>query len=300
MRFRIRFALFGAITAVALTGFSANAGEGYVRDSVLYIPGGTRAVRAYSFADRDDFREIRFEAPVKVTEIGEYAFLGCCNLREVSLPRTVRTLGEGCFRECTGLRMAVLPSGLTALPRYLFAWCGSLEEVEMPSGLTDIAAHAFAYCGALEEIDIPCSVTHIGSNAFSFCGSLREVSVPDAVTELESYAFSECVSLRSARLPGRRDLLGELIFSGCRALERIEEPSAVPPAFDCDSRLFEENESWMYSECVLYVPAGSMQAYREARGWSCFDSIEAISSGSTAMPATGSPGAESRTKEGRP
>ena len=55
MRFRIRFALFGAITAVALTGFSANAGEGYVRDSVLYIPGGTRAVRAYSFADRDDF-----------------------------------------------------------------------------------------------------------------------------------------------------------------------------------------------------------------------------------------------------
>lgn len=46
MRFRIRFALFGAITAVALTGFSANAGEGYVRDSVLYIPGGTRAVRA--------------------------------------------------------------------------------------------------------------------------------------------------------------------------------------------------------------------------------------------------------------
>ncbi len=56
--------------------------------------------------------------------------------------------------------------------------------------------------------------------------------MPDAVTELESYAFSECVSLRSARLPGRRDLLGELIFSGCRALERIEEPSAVPPAFD--------------------------------------------------------------------
>ena len=82
--------------------------------------------------------------------------------------------------------------------------------------------------------------------------------MPDAVTELESYAFSECVSLRSARLPGRRDLPGELIFSGCRALERIEEPSAVPPAFDCDSRLFEENESWMYSECVLYVPAGSM------------------------------------------
>ncbi len=74
-----------------------------MRDSVLYIPGGTRAVRAYSFADRDDFREIRFEAPVKVTEIGEYAFLGCCNLRELSLPAPDRphTLGEGCFRECT-------------------------------------------------------------------------------------------------------------------------------------------------------------------------------------------------------
>lgn len=300
MRLPRRFAFVWTIVAVAFAGLSANAGEGYVRDSVLHIPGGTRAVRAYSYADRDDFREIRFETPVKVSEIGEYAFMGCSNLREVSLPRTVRKLGEGCFRECAGLRKVVLPSGLTALPRYVFSWCGSLEDVEMPSGLKDIAAHAFAYCGALEGIVVPSSVTHIGSNAFSFCGSLREVSVPDAVTELESYAFSECVSLRSARLPGRRDMLGELIFSGCRALERIVEPSSVPPVFDCDSRLFEENESWMYSRCVLYVPAGSVRTYRETRGWSCFDRIEAISSGSTAMPGTGSPGAESSTKEGRP
>ena len=292
--------LVWVIMAVAFTGFSANAGEGYVRDSVLHIPGGTRAVRAYSFADRDDFREIRFEAPVKVSEIGEYAFLGCSNLREVNLPRTVRTLGEGCFRECTGLRKAFLPAGVTALPRYIFSWCDNLAEVRMPSGLRDIAAHAFAYCGSLTGIVIPSTVTHIGSNAFSFCGSLREVSVPDAVTELESYAFSECISLRSARLPGRRDLLGELIFSGCRALERIDEPSTVPPEFDCDSHLFEDNESWMYSKCVLYVPGGSVRAYREARGWSCFESIEAISSGSTAMPVTGSPGAESSTKEGKP
>lgn len=292
--------LVWVIMAVAFTGFSANAGEGYVRDSVLHIPGGTRVVRAYSFADRDDFREIRFEAPVMVSEIGEYAFLGCSNLREVNLQRTVRTLGEGCFRECTGLRKAFLPAGVTALPRYIFSWCEKLAEVRMPSGLRDIAAHAFAYCGSLTGIVIPSTVTHIGSNAFSFCGSLREVSVPDAVTELESYAFSECISLRSARLPGRRDLLGELIFSGCRALERIEEPSTVPPKFDCDSHLFEDNESWMYSKCVLYVPGGSVRAYREARGWSCFESIEAISSGSTAMPVTGSPGAESSTKEGKP
>ena len=300
MRFPNSFAFVWVVIAVALAGFSANAGEGYVRDSVLHIPSGTRAVRAYSFADRDDFREIRFEAPVKVSEIGEYAFLGCSNLREVNLPRTVRTLGEGCFRECIALRKALFPAGVTAMPRYIFSWCENLAEVRMPSGLRDIAAHAFAYCGSLTGIVIPSTVTHIGSNAFSFCGSLREVSVPDAVTELESYAFSECISLRSARLPGRRDLLGELIFSGCRALERIEEPSTVPPKFDCDSRLFEENEAWMYSKCVLVVPTGSVSAYREARGWSCFDRIEAISDGSTAMPGTGSPGAESSTKEVRP
>ena len=300
MRFPDSFAFVLAIIAVALAGFSANAGEGYVRDSVLYIPGGTRVVRAYSFADRDDFREIRFEAPVKVSEIGEYAFLGCSNLREVNLPRTVRTLGEGCFRECTGLRKAFLPAGVTALPRYIFSWCESLAEVSMPSGLKDISSHAFAYCGSLTGIEIPSTVTHIGSNAFSLCSSLREVSVPDAVTELESYAFSECTSLRFARLPGRRDLLDELIFSGCRALECIVEPSGVPPEFDCDSRLFEESESRMYSKCVLVVPDGSVSAYHEARGWSCFDRIEAISDGSTAMPGTGSPGAESSTKEGRP
>ena len=248
-----------------------------VTDSVLHIAAGTLKIRPYEFADRQDFREIVFDAPVKVREIGGYAFLGCIKLRTVSLPGSVTALGEGAFRECEGLVEADLGK-VAMLPKYLFAWCVNLRRVELPSRLADIGSHSFVYCGQLSEVRIPSHVKHIGSNAFSFCKSLRAVALPRSVTELESYAFSECTSLESAVLPGNSHLLGELIFSGCRALKWIEISSPVPPKFDCDSQLFEQEEAYMYADCHLRVPAASVAAYRRAPGWHLFTRVLPIES----------------------
>ena len=94
-----------------------------------------------------------------------------------------------------------------------------------------------------------------------------------SVSELESYAFSECVSLKEATLPGNSHLLGELIFSGCHALESISVASPVPPKFDCNSTLFEDNERFMYTRCRLQVPSRAVAAYRAAPAWSLFTDI---------------------------
>lgn len=244
-----------------------------VRDSVLVIAGGTEKIADRAFADRTDFNRVEFASPCVLREIGEYAFLGCTNLRDMPLPSSLRKIGEGAFRECVALAAISLPRGVTTIPRQAFAWCEELREVSLPETVTDIAAHAFAYCASLDSIEIPRRVTHIGSNAFSFCGSLTEISLPATVRELESYAFSECVSLRSATLPANSHLLGELIFSGCRSLESVTTASPVPAEFDCASTLFEENERDMYETCRLYVPARSVEAYRRAGGWCLFDDI---------------------------
>lgn len=242
-----------------------------LNDSVLVIPATVTNIPPYFFADRKDFVRVEFEPGSQLHSIGEYAFLGCSSLREIELPPSLEDLGEGAFRE-TGLREITIPSSVSKLPKGLFAWCGRLRSVSLPDSLLDIGSHAFAYCGALEQIQIPSGVAHIGSNAFSRCVALKSVEIPDAVTELESYAFSDCVSLKTAKLPANDRLLGELIFSGCTSLQKLYAPSPTPPKFDCNSFIFEPDETQLYSTCKLIVP--NPRRYRTAPGWFLFKNIK--------------------------
>ncbi len=249
------------------------AGKWEVRDSVLIIKGGVTDIPSYAFRDRCDFRRIRFEAPVRLQKIGDYAFLGCKELRGIKVPTGVRELGEGCFRECSTMTEIEIPATVIKLPRSLCMWNVALKSVRLPASLEDIGSHAFAYCQELGNIEIPRRVRHIGSNVFSFCSSLREVKVPASVKELESYAFSECVSLERAQLPSNDSLLGELIFSGCRSLVELTINSLVPPKFDCNSFIFEPDEAQLYNQCVLHVPRQSVGKYKGAQGWQLFKQV---------------------------
>lgn len=148
-----------------------------VTDSVLTVSKTVLRIEAYAFADRTDIREARFEDGSRLHSIGEYAFMGCSNLKNITLPASLRTLGEGCFREC-GLTSLAVPDGVKELPKGMCAWNEELRTVSLPAGLADIAAHAFAYCKSLESIAIPRAVSHIGNNAFSCCYTLAEVTLP--------------------------------------------------------------------------------------------------------------------------
>lgn len=247
-----------------------------VNDSVLTVSRSVREIPGYAFKDRTDFHTVRFETGSSLLSIGEYAFLGCGNLRDIGLPASVTALGEGCFRECKSLSGFTVPARVGNLPKAAFSWCPSLRSVSLPAQLADIGSHAFAYCTSLESVTIPSKVTHIGSNAFSFCLSLTEITLPASITELESYAFSECVSLKRATLPKNHRLLGELIFDGCTSLTSLTEASPVPPKFDCASQIFDLNETDCFDRCVLYVPASSLTRYRTAPGWRLFRNIRPL------------------------
>ena len=272
MRLGRTIALAVALVAAVIPGLGAYR----VVDSVLIVPGGTKTIAAYALTDREDFNAVKFEAPVALTSIGEYAFLGCRRLQSIRLPKSVTRLGNGAFRECDALREAELP-GVGVVPDQCFAWCGKLETAKLSRRCHDIKREAFAYCRSLKAIDIPAGVTHVGSNAFAFCESLRRVVLSPLVKELESYAFAECTSLREAVLPGNHNMLGELIFTGCMNLRRIEVNSLQPPTFDCNSTLFEPDQAELYDRCELFVPRGAVTAYRESPWcWSEFREIKEI------------------------
>lgn len=252
--------------------FFANAGNWVMRDSVLFVTNSVTAIKAYEFADRLDIKEVRFESGSKLKIIEEYAFLGCKSLTAIKLPQSLVALGEGCFRECAITELEI-PCNVKVIPKAMCAWNDNLKSVQFPSFLSDIGSHAFAYCGKLNHVNIPAAVTHIGSNAFSRCGSLEEIVLPAGMKELESYAFSDCEALISAVMPSNANLLGELIFSGCINLRTLTVMSLTPPPFDCNSFVFEPDETSLYDSCILLVPASSIEKYRRAPGWKLFKNI---------------------------
>lgn len=221
-------------------------------DSLLFIGWQVESIPERTFEDSPVLRRVIFrtgpEGQVsKLRSVGEYAFSLCPSLESISFPDSVRDIAPGVFYGCV-----------------------SLKKVSLPEGVKRIPSHAFAYCESLAAIRIPESVTHIGNNAFSRCSSLEEIVIPDSVIMLESYAFSDCSSLRYARLPANPSMLGELIFSGCISLEVLEEPSSVPPEFDCASFIFEPDETVLYRKVKLIVPPESVGLYRVSPGWKLF------------------------------
>ncbi|MDE7410381.1 MAG: leucine-rich repeat domain-containing protein [Muribaculaceae bacterium] len=202
------------------------------------------------YIDRVDVEEVVIADGCGITEIPDYAFLGCTSLRKVTLPGALKKIGFQAFSECL-----------------------SLEEINFPQSLEDIGSNSFAYCSSLDNVVFPDGLKHIGHNAFSFCSSLGEAILPDSLEEIESYAFSDCDSLRKVRLPANGRLLGELMMNCCPSLVEIVAPSTDVPKFDCESFIFDPSDDAAYQRCLLYVPENAIDNYNVSKSWQRFNKI---------------------------
>ena len=162
-----------------------------------------------------------------VTSVGDFAFMGCTEAADVTLPASVAKLGKQAFGGCTGLTSIALPDSLTAISGSLFEGCTGLTAITLPTGVTSIGSSAFSGCASLTEMTVPGSVTSIGSSAFSDCTSLAEVTIPDSVTSIGIVAFSGCTSLTSVRLPRGLTTLASHMFSRCGALTSVDLPEGL-------------------------------------------------------------------------
>ena len=102
----------------------------------------------------------------------------------------------------------------------------------------------------MTNVTIGNGVTKIGDCAFIKCDGLTSVTIPDSVTEIVSYAFSDCNGLTS-------------VF--CKPTT----PPTWGQSISWDA--FDDNAS----DRKIYVPAESVDAYKEADGWKDYaDAIE--------------------------
>lgn len=146
---------------------------------------------------------------------------------------------------------------VTSVGKYAFYNSKKLTRVSLPS-VNKVNGRAFEYCIALTDISLP-SATSIDSNAFSQCTSLASVSI-DSVKSISTQAFYGCTALTDINLPSVTSLGGN-IFQGCTSLKGIHLPETPPTVFDFTFQL-EFN-----SECVFYIPTGSLAAYQANEKW---------------------------------
>lgn len=110
--------------------------------------------------------------PVMV--VGDNVFKGHPEIESITFPDAVTDLGEFVFDGCTNLRTIKLPSQLTNLWGATFARSG-LEEVEFPALVQTIPPYAFKDCKKLKRIICGINMKKIYAWAFDGCDELSEI-----------------------------------------------------------------------------------------------------------------------------
>ena len=123
-----------------------------------------------------------------VTILLDKLFAGHSEIEEVVIPETVTDLGEFVFDGCENLRSLVLPAGFQYLWGYTFVRSG-LEEIVLPDGVRSIPPYAFKDCKNLRRVVCGTGMKKIGAWAFGGCDSLEEVVCGENV-EISPEAYS--------------------------------------------------------------------------------------------------------------
>jgi len=190
--------------------------------------------------------------PNGVTTIGLSAFSVCYNLKSINIPNSVSSIEANAFNSCDNLATITIPNGVTSIESETFYGCHSLTSIAIPNSVTSIGSGAFQGCRSLTSIPIPSGVTFIGNEAFKNCKSLTSITIPSGVTSIGYAAFADCSSLTSVHCKSKTP------------------PSLIVRAGSDYKPVFDENT---YSSATLYVPQGSVEAYKSAEEWKKFQKI---------------------------
>lgn len=213
--------------------------------------------------------------PPSVKTIGNWAFQNA-KLTEVVIPSSVTSIGKwafGCENGNPALQSVIIEANITEIPECCFYLQTKLTSISLPEGITSIGDDAFNQC-KITSLTLPASLKTIGARAFSNNG-ITQLTIPDKVETIENDAFAYN-SIDNIDFPATLVSLHATAFKWKSMNEVICRALSVPQTPQTD----EFNNSWrpfyqINENCVLKVPAESLEAYKNAWG-QYFKSVETI------------------------
>lgn len=157
------------------------------------------------------------------------------------------------------------------LPSSAFENYAAITDIKLPSQLSTIGTKAFYGCLNLENVFIPNSVNIIHGSAFYGCSSLVNINIPESVNYIEGRAFYGCSSLVSINVSENVKDIGYEAFADCNNLMNVYCKPIIPPMTMVHSSYWIEFWDAFKNNAVgrkIYVPKGSVGAYKSASYWS--------------------------------
>ena len=287
------FTLIVAICATTLAwaddsgSCGSNVTYTYVESTGTLTISGTGAMYNYTSWSSSPWKG--YSSPIKnvvinngVKSIGNYAFYSRTGLTSITIPNSVTSIGSQAFSCCEGLASVTIGNSVTSIGSSAFWNSTGLTSINVAEDNLNYASidgvlyskdkNTLITCpqGKTGSVTIPNSVTIIGEDAFSRCEGLTSITIPNSVTSIGDYAFYDCTGLTSVTIPSSVTSIGNGVFGNCYRLTSMTVEATTPPL--CGNL--------GNSGISLYVPAGSVDAYKAADEWKKFTNIKAI-------PATG-------------
>ena len=193
----------------------------------LSIPNSISNINDYAFVGCEGLTEVTI--PNGVMGIGDEAFSGCKNMTKVSIPNSVSKIGDNAFYDCSRLQKVQIEdmnawwkisfanrdSNPLYYARHLYLDDSEIKEVTIPNNVTEIGPYVISNCNSLTEVTIPNSVKKICDGAFENCSSLEKVNIGNGVTEIGYSVFSNCSSLKEITIPNSVTNIGACAFRNC-------------------------------------------------------------------------------------
>ena len=255
------------------------------------------------FMDCDSLTSV--EIGNSVTVIGELAFGNCTSLTNIEIPNSVEFIGNGAFRNCTGLTSVEIGNSVTVIDSNAFYGCTSLTSVEIGNSVELIGNGAFDGCTSLTNIEIPNSVEFIGNGAFNSCTGLKNLIVEDGCETLYvGYSYNDDGDVSGGLF---KDCPIETLYLGRNLDYKTGEEYGYSPFYDVTTltdvtigsmvtdvkslywRRYVDNlktlqlqcatpptvndegfDDYQYANLNVYVPEGSLDAYKADDVWKNF------------------------------
>jgi hypothetical protein len=269
------------------------------------IPADVTAIGEYAFSGCSNLTMVKL--PNTISSIGAYAFNGCSKLKIVycfaeEVPETGSNVFDGMPIDAATLYVPNADSYKAATPWKDFkafvdltspiqfadantkSLCVGKWDTDADGELSFGEAAAVKDIGSVfkstsittfDELQYFTGLTAIGSSAFN--GSrLTSVIIPEGVTSIGLLAFSGGNPLSSVTIPSTMISIVDMAFYYCEKLKKVYSYAETPPSANGAFT----NAS--IGTATLYVPEGSIEAYKAVEPWNQFGDIAAI--GSEAQP----------------
>lgn len=183
--------------------------------------------------------------------IGDRAF-SHSSLDEIILPKVEDSFGEAWFEFAKAKRIAITLDGIKVIPSRAFFGCQNLKSLILPSTIDTLKSNCLNHTG-LETLTLPEGLRYIESDAMGWNIYLREIVFPSTL---------QCIGYDNGQY--------------WRSLEKIYVKAQNPP--ECILRGGGTGLFYAFTGAneyaTLYVPKGTLEAYRNAPGWNYFSKIE--------------------------